>query len=160
MRLVANLKTGILEISGKSYPISNDIRTLRHGTRNSFEVVKSIPGSFPYDPQHFPKGLWRVTGVEWQTDERGKRFDVATYGPVKIKTDAWQMVNVWELDEEGDYLRCTDVQVKDTCYWLHYSDFKTTLGCIRLASPLDAVNIARQVLSVFGDGEEVLLEAV
>jgi hypothetical protein len=120
-------------------------------------LVRAIPGNFPYDPQPFPKGLWTVTGVEWQRDAK---FDFNTYGPVKIKTDAWQMVNVWELDEEGDYLKPTDVRVRDTCYWLHYSRFGTTLGCIRLASPDDAIKIAEKVVSVFRNNDVVSLEVV
>jgi hypothetical protein len=78
---------------------------------------------------------------------------------VKIRTDAWQWVNVWELDADGDYLRETGRRVKDTCYWLHYSAFTTTLGCIRLASPSDAIEIANAIAPLLGR-EPVLLEAV
>jgi hypothetical protein len=157
MKIIADLQANMLVLPDAVFHISNNIRTVRNSTRGSSEVVHTIPGSFPYDPQHFPKGLWSVTGVDWRKDVK---FDVPTYGPVKIKTDAWQMVNVWELDEEGDYLRCTDVKVRDTCYWLHYSTFSTTLGCIRLASPGDAIVIASRIVLVLGRGEEVSLEVV
>jgi hypothetical protein len=157
MKLIADLQANMLVFPDSVYHISNNIRTVRQGTRESSEIVHTIPGSFPYDPQHFPKGLWSITGVEWEKD---KKFDRRTYGPVKIKTDAWQMVNVWELDEEGDYLGCTDVRVKDTCYWLHYSEFSTTLGCIRLDSPADAIAIASKILLAFERGEAVSLEVV
>jgi hypothetical protein len=156
MKIVANLGEGRLSLPDKVFPISNLIRTVRGGTRSAFDVVRSIPDNMPFDPQPFPKGLWKVTSVEWQK-ERG--FDPNTYGPVKIRTDAWQMVNVWELDGEGDYFRETDQQVPDHCYWLHYSVSKTTLGCIRLASEADAVAIAKVIAHAL-DWEEVLLEVV
>jgi hypothetical protein len=158
MKTCINLKDGRLwspELPTGFYSIGNNLRTIRHGTRQSYEVVRTIPGNFPYDPQPFPKGSWSITGVEWQKDFK---FDINTYGPVKIKTDAWQMVNVWELDEEGDYLRQTDVRVKDTCYWLHYSVSNTTLGCIRFASPEDAIVVAERVVLALGRGEAVSLE--
>jgi hypothetical protein len=149
MRLFADLVLGQLILPGQSYPISNRVRTLRHGLRESFEIVRSIPDNLPYDPQPFPKGLWRITGIDWQKE---KGFDPRTYGPVKIRTDAWQWVTVWQLDAEGDYFRETDQRVKDSCYWLHYSAFSTTLGCIRLASPEDAVAIANVIAAAMRDG--------
>ena len=147
MKIIADLNAGRLILPDAAYAVSNRVRSLRDGTRRSYEVIRSIPDGLPYDPLPFPKGLWRVTGVEWQ-QERG--FDPRTYGPVKIRTDAWQWVNVWSLDMEGDYLRETDQRVKDMCYWLHYSLSETTLGCIRLASPEDAVAIARFIAGTLG----------
>jgi hypothetical protein len=154
MRIIADLKAGRLILPEAVYPVSNRIRTLRDRTRKAYEIIRSIPDNLPYDPQPFPKGLWRITDVEWN---QGKGFDYPTYGPVKIRTDAWQQVNIWELDRDGDYLRETDQRVKDTCYWLHYSSFTTTLGCIRLASPEDAVAIADSIVAVLWD-EPVELE--
>jgi hypothetical protein len=101
--------------------------------------------------------LWNITGLDWQKE---KGFNPQTYGPVKIKTGAWQLVNVWELDEEGDYREETGRQVKDTCYWLHYTTFSTTLGCIRLASADDAVLIANIVQKLLDKGELVQLEVI
>jgi hypothetical protein len=49
--------------------------------------------------------------------------------------------------------------VKDTCYWLHYSAFSTTLGCIRLDSRPEAIEIANAIAPLLGR-EPVLLEAV
>jgi hypothetical protein len=157
MKVSADLGVGVLVLPGGSYKISNDIRTLRSGTRKSSEVVRSIPDGCPYDPHPFPRGEWRVTGVIWQRD---KKFDPNTYGPVKIMTDAWQMVEAWDLDEEGDYLRGTGRLVRDTCYWLHASVFKTTLGCIRLDSASDAVEVADCIAGALGQGEAVFLEVV
>jgi hypothetical protein len=149
MKITADLTAGKLVLQDAVFPISNRVRTLRDGTRRSYEVIRSIPDTLPYDPQPFPKGLWRIIGLDWQKE---KGFDPRTYGPVKIRTDACQLVNVWELDSDGDYLRETDLQVTDTCYWLHYSVSETTLGCIRLASPKDAVAIAGILERVLKDG--------
>jgi hypothetical protein len=156
MKIKADLNTGKLYMPDAVYQVSNKIRTIRDGTRQSSEVVCSIPDNLPYDPQPFPKGTWRIAGLDWQK-ERG--FDPRTYGPVKIRTDAWRWVNVWQLDCDGDYHRETDRKVKDICYWLHYSVFTTTLGCIRLASPKDATAIANTIAHAL-DKEEVFLEVV
>jgi hypothetical protein len=149
MKITANLSAGKLTLPGAEYPISNRIRTLRDGSRKSCEVVRSIPGDYPYDPQPFPRGLWKITAVEWQ---REKGFDRRTYGPVKIRTNARCLVNVWALDEDGDYLEETGRTDWDTCYWLHYSEFSTTLGCIRLSSPDDATAIADAIAEAVKGG--------
>jgi hypothetical protein len=156
MRITADVNAGRLILPGAEYPVSNRVRTLRDGTRKAYEVVFTIPDSLPYDPRPFPKGLWRITGLDWQK-ERG--FDRRTYGPVKIRTNAWQAVNVWELDEDGDYLRETERRTADGGYWLHYSDSGTTLGCIRLASPEDAEAAAALIARAM-DREPVELEVV
>jgi hypothetical protein len=157
MRITADLKSGKLVLPERVFEISNDVRTLRLGNRKSYEVVRSIPSDRPYDPHPFPRGSWKITGVDWQKD---KGFSSSTYGPAKIRTNAWQPVTVWELDEDGDYLRETREQVKDTCYWLHYSDSRTTLGCIRLASFADVTELAYVCLEVLGKGETVELEVI
>jgi hypothetical protein len=156
MKITADLYREKLILPDAVYRISNKIRTVRDGTRNAYEVIRSIPDNLPYDPQRFPMGTWRVTGIDWRKE---KGFDLNTYGPVKIRTDAWRWVRVWELDGDGDYLRETEKRVKDTCYWLHYSVSNTTLGCIRLATPGDAVAVANTIARVIGR-EEVTLEVV
>jgi hypothetical protein len=118
-------------------------------------VVTTIPDKLPYDPLPFPKGRWKITGIHRQKE---KGFDYRTYGPVKILTDAWQPVEAWYPDSEGDYLAPAGRTVRDTCYWLHYSAFTTTLGCIRLPSPEEAEEIARLVEAARDRGEPVELE--
>ena len=158
MKIIANLSAGTLLVNGAIYNISNKIRTVRGGTRKTSEIVRSIPDDQPYDPQPFPKGLWEIIGVEWQEVDGKKMFDYYTYGPVKIRANAWQWVKVWELDHDGDYLKETEQQVKDYGYWLHYSQSSTTLGCIRLASAEDAKQIARVIERLLVAGEKILLE--
>lgn len=157
MKLIADLSKETLAANGAVFSISNKVRTLRGGTRASYEVVRSIPGRFPYDPLPFPKGIWNITGIEWQKE---KGFDPKTYGPVKIRTDARQIVNVWELDTDGDYLKETQRQVIDEAYLLHYSTSNTTLGCIRLENPEDAEELARIIQRLLDQKEPVQLEVV
>ena len=157
MKITVDLTKGELLAGDVAFPVSCKVRTIRDGTRKSYEVIRSIPDNLPYDPQPFPKGLWDITGIERQKE---KGFDPGTYGPVKIRTNAWQAVNVWELDNDGDYFRETHRQVKDYAYLLHYSASATTLGCIRLASPKDAETIAGVIQQALGRGESVQLEVV
>ena len=157
MKIIADISNGILRIGEGIFPITNKVRSLRDGTRASYEVIRSIPGNLPYDPQPFPYGLWNIIGIDWQKE---KGFDPRTYGPVKIRTDAGRLVNVWELDKDGDYLKETAKQVRDEAYWLHYSVSSTTLGCIRIASPADAESIARIVQRLLSQGETVQMEVV
>jgi hypothetical protein len=156
MKLIVDLSKGMLTVGDMVFSISNKIRTLRDGTRKSSEVIRSIPDGLPYDPRQFPKGLWNVTEVEWQKE---KKFDFNTYGPVKIRTDAWQPVKVWELDGDGDYFRETSREAKDGGYLLHYSKSSTTLGCIRLESPEAAMQIAEIIERCLGS-ENVQLEVI
>jgi hypothetical protein len=149
VKIIADLKAGRLTLPGAEYPVSCRVRTVKDGTRRTDEVVYSIPGGLPYDPRQFPRGLWNITAVEWQAD-RG--FDRGVYGPVKIRTGAWQRVKVWALDEDGDYFRETLREALDSGYLLHYSDSGTTLGCIRLDSPADALAIGKAVEAALKDG--------
>ena len=158
MRIVADRPKGILTLNNTVYfSISNRVRTLRNGTRRSDEVVRTTPGNLPYDPMPFPQGVWHITEVEWQKD-RG--FDYNVYGPVKIRTDAWQWAKVWELDEDGDYLRERGDEVKDYGYLLHFSCSTSTYGCIRLASPQYAETLATLIEKTLKSGESVELEVI
>jgi hypothetical protein len=157
MWILADLTKNILYVNNKEYKISCVVRTILEGTRQSYEVIKSIPQLYPVDPRPFPKGVWKITGVDWQAKSK---FDINTYGTVKIKTDASQKLPIWTLDSEGDYKSVTTDTTIDTCYWLHYSKSNTTLGCIRLDSIQDAEEIAHFVEDVLKTGEPVELEVV
>jgi hypothetical protein len=157
MRITADRPKGILLFDGARFNISNKVRSMKAGTRKSYEVVRSIPDKKPYDPRPFPEGLWHIAGVEWQKD-RG--FDKWTYGPVKIRTDAWQLVNVWELDADGDYLRETSKTVQDYGYLLHNSVSVTTLGCIRIATPYEAELLGKVIEKALLRKEPVEIEVI
>jgi len=157
MKITADLSKGILTANGAKFPVSCNVRTLSAGTRGRAvkEVRHSIPDKLPYDPRPFPKGLWNITTVEWRDKYK---FDDWEYGDVKIRTDAWQMVNVWELDQDGNYLRAVDKQVKDTGYLIHYSESSTTLGCLRVGSKSEANALAKFIQKLLDSGEKVQLE--
>jgi hypothetical protein len=114
---------------GSGYRCANNVRNLENKKRRREEVARTIPDGLPYSPQPFPRGLWSVTGIEYRKDFK---FDAKTYGDVKIRTNAYQNVSVWELDGDGAYYRKTDKQAADSGYLLHESRYNTTLGCIRL----------------------------
>jgi hypothetical protein len=161
MRYKADLSKNTLIVESAQFRISNTVRSLKNGTRKSCEVIRSIPDSYPYDPMTFPLGIWRITGVEWQKDKNGKAlFDFNTYGPVKIRTDAWQWVKIWELDKDGDYLREWGGEVKDHGYLLHYNMYNTTLGCIRLATPEDAIMIGNVTQKFLEQKQVIELEVI
>ena len=162
MEFYADMKNKSLIINSTiKYKISCDVRTLQDGTRLSYEVVETTPGGRPYMPAPFPAGKWLIVGTSWQKDAQGKSlFSESTYGPVKILTNAFQWVHVWRLDDEGDYLHESSEVAKDSCYWFHYSTSSTTLGCIRLYSPEDAIAIGRMVDEALLRNEPCPLEVV
>ncbi len=165
MKITADLSKGILIADSVKMQITCKVRTLKDGTRKEHEVIRSIPDGLPYDPKPFPKGLWNITAVEWNEAKtvEGKevrKFDKWEYGLVKIRTDARQLVNVWELDQDGDYLRETERQVKDSGYLIHYSESGTTLGCIRAGTQDDINIIAKCIQKTLEKGEAVQLEVV
>jgi hypothetical protein len=159
MKITADLSKGELIANGAKIPISCNVRTLRDGTRGRAvkEVRRCIPDDLPYDPLPFPKGLWNITAVEWKDKYK---FDEWEYGSVKIRTDAWQPVKIWELDQDGNYLKETDKMVIDKGYLLHYSQSNTTLGCIRIATNVEAVMLGKVIERTLDIGEAVQIEVI
>ena len=108
-----------------------------------------------YMPRPFPKGVWKITGVE--------KTAVPVFAPVKIKTDAHQRVEVWHLDELGGYKKPSGVFVEDYGYHLHWSEgSRTTLGCGRVGTNTsrEVVMLAALVSEALGRGEGAVLEVV
>lgn len=126
--------------------VTCNVRTLKNGRRTTAvkDVVRAIPSGLPYDPMVFPVGIWHIIAVEWNTKINGKdRFNRWEYGNVKIRTDARQLVDTWELDADGNYLKPAGKQVWDEGYLIHYSDSRTTLGCIRADLQLEIDTFAQ-----------------
>lgn len=121
-----------LTVNGKTYKATNPVRNQLNGERDAGQTVKTYPIDGPqkwYDPRKFPTGLWEITGVEWTDHDE--------YAPVKIKTDATRRV----MTNDGT------IQT-DSCYYLHYCGIsQTTLGCIRIDSKADAIEIGKFVES-------------
>ena len=152
MKHVYTRKTGALTFAdGTVYQCTCKVRNLENGLRRRDEVVRTVPERKPYSPQPFPQGCWTITGIEYRAD-RG--FDWGVYGDVKIRTNAWQMVDVWNVDFDGDYAGKTEKQTRDGGYLLHESPkSKTTLGCIRLP---DGAGLEIAARLTTGDELEVL----
>ncbi len=157
MKITANLGKGILLIGDRQFKISCNVRSLKNEKRRKNEIVRSIPDDFPYDPRPFPKGIWNITGVEWQ---KNYRFDRSVYGVCKIRTNARQYVKIWSLDNDGDYFQETSEVTNDAGYLLHYSESNTTLGCIRLNSNDDAAEVGNVIAAAIKADEPVYLEVI
>jgi hypothetical protein len=106
----------------------------------------------PYMPREFPKGKWKITGIEWTNDP--------DFAPVKIKTDATQLVHLWTTDKSGGYDTQTSEVVRDSGYYFHHSIFNTTLGCIKILNEDDAINIATEIETALAAGEHVAVEVI
>jgi hypothetical protein len=162
MKIIAdltNLLSGTIIANGVKIPISCNVRTLKDGTRGRAvkEVRRCIPDDYPYAPKPFPKGIWRITAVEWQKDFG---FDKWEYGTVRIRTDAWQYVDIWEIDKDGNYFRHANIQKRDYGYLIHYSESKTTLGCIRSATQEEMEILAKFTQKFLDNKEDVELEVL
>jgi hypothetical protein len=120
-----------LSAFGVTFDAASDVRNELNERRplgDPKQVVRAIvDGQYgpPYMPRPFPRGLWNITGIEI-SDEKD-------FWPIKILTDARQLVHVWSLDKNGGYLQRSDRTVWDTAYHLHFSKWSiTTLGCGRV----------------------------
>jgi hypothetical protein len=120
------------------------VRNEINGWRKPHQVVHAISENnvetdFPVQPRKFPKGQWKITAVE-------PRDNIYTK-PFVIMTDAWQLLDRWKLDDDGFYEHNTHLKWPDYQYFLHYSPYKTTLGCIRIHQINDLYWLANKVKS-------------
>jgi len=125
---------------------TSDVRNELNGRRRLHdprEVVRTIPGAYPYMPRPFPVGEFDVTGVKYR-DKSDPEYGYL--GPAFIQTNAYQMVRIWSLDKVGGYEAETAGIAKDTAYGFHAAPAsKTTQGCGRLRSEKDALALAQLV---------------
>jgi hypothetical protein len=143
-----------LVINDKTYKATCNVRNEINGKRKKNQVVKTYPSSNqlrqPYYPRPFPTGTWEI--------KRPIFTDDIEYAPVKIPTDAYQRVLTWTTDNNGYKERSGEHQT-DSFYHLHYAQNSiTTLGCIRLDSSKDAVEIANEIKKQKDSGVKVWLE--
>lgn len=144
-----------LYVDDKIYKATCKVRNELNGWRKKDQVVKTYPlggGREPYYPRKFPTGFWKIKTPEWTKDPE--------YKPVKIPTDAFRRVPLWETDRHG-YKKLSDEHQTDAFYHLHFAQgSSTTLGCIRLNSAEDAAKIAKQIESEMNNGNEVWIEVI
>jgi hypothetical protein len=93
---------------------------------------------YPVMPRSFPVGVWQITGFNdhSKVDAKGMPEDGYLY-PVFIATNAYAMLDIWDLDENGGYLKNTREKCKDYFYGLHFSTSEWTQGCIRIGYQAD-----------------------
>ena len=128
------------------------VRNEINGWRKFHEVVKTYPHRLPYMPRRIPSGLHKITAVEWTKNPE--------YAPVKIRTDASRKVFVWELDRLGNYSHQTDQTTLDIGYLIHYTESKTTHGCIRANSKKLVSRLATIIECRLKAKEDVFLEVI
>jgi len=151
----------VLTLGDEKFTVTNRVRNELDKSRklhNPKEVVRAITnGQYgsPVMPRKFPKGIWNITEIEYT-----KARDFA---PIKIKTDAFQKVQVWALDEAGGYDHALTAYVDDAGYYLHWSEFSsTTIGCGRVGTDSDKEirRLAELIEPALKRGEKVKLEVV
>ena len=149
----------LLILNGKTriagYPASCRVRNEINGRRKLDEVVYTVPITGkpkPYHPRQFPSGIFEITGIEYTNDSE--------YAPVKIKTTATREVFTWDLDVNGKYWEPTGKTQIDSCYWLHFTNSPTTLGCIKINDIHDALSFANIIEPVLNHGDKIYLEVL
>lgn len=145
-----------LILGTETHPVTCHVRNELNGERplhDATQVIHSIPSDKPYMPRVFPAGDWTIGPPRIKSYEKNP-----LYWPFYIPTDAWQLVDVWELDPNGGYLRKSGQQVRDTGYGLHFcKDSITTWGCVRLSSEADARWLAEFIQQIQQKNEVVTL---
>lgn len=163
MKVVWNRDESDLYCSGIHFFVTNKVRNEidplhKRRLHDPMEVVLAIKNgqySDPYMPRKFPKGIWNITGIENTT--------AIDFAPIKIKTNAHQMVETWVLDDKKGYDKPSGKFVDDSGYHLHWSKNSiTTLGCGRVGTDTDKQikKLAGLIKQAFDKGEVVTLEVI
>ena len=131
------------------------VRNEENGWRQPWQVVYTMgsttPHDLPYQPRPFPSGLHEITRVADMPLD-------SVYWPTWIDTEATQELTVWDLDDEDMYRRPTRRTVLGRGYGIHHARFRkgrklvpsnTTLGCINVLSPDDAIWLGKQIREAF-----------
>lgn len=131
-------------------PCSCLVRNLTNKWRGRDEVARTMPGEEPYNPQIFPVGKWDISMPLRKTDSYKE--------PFFIPTNAERSVNVWALDNNGEYAHRTGRTVIDKAYGLHFSTSNTTLGCIKIENRNDLLFLVNIIQAELQRGEACKLE--
>ena len=136
MTLTWNKHEPFLLADNRKIPCWSKVRNEINGLRpkpNIPDLVYSLGKDgrkeHPIMPRPFPAGVWKITGF---IEHHDKEKDGYLY-PVYIATDAYQMLDIWTLDEAGRYLSNTHEKIADYFYGLHFSNSDWTQGCLRIA---------------------------
>lgn len=133
MTLVWLRDDNLLIVGSKRFTVTNRVRNeidpdAVRNLHDPAEVRKAVVNGQwgpPYMPRKFPKGIWNVTEIEETT--------VPDFAPLKIKTNAHQLVHAWALDAKGGYDHELPDLIDDSGYYLHWCQgSRSTLGCGRV----------------------------
>jgi len=144
MKICCDLGSERLNVFSEDNPFrcdfTNTVRNLKNGYRKDNEIVyattgdRSENGKYPVDPDKFPKGSWLVTGVfeiersHYKTEVEYKEA-LKTFGKVIITTNAFRYTPAWSV-VDGYYDKQIEMMIRDTQFWIHGSDYKTSWGCM------------------------------
>ena len=157
MKIVADLSTERLNVFSEDTPyrcdFTNTVRNLKNRYRKDNEIVyattgdRSENGHFPVDPDKFPKGNWLVTSIfEIERSHYSTEIEyheaIKTFGKVVITTNAFRYTKVWSL-VDGYYNEPIEMMIRDTQFWIHGSDYKTSWGCIIIPDERVMYELAR-----------------
>jgi hypothetical protein len=162
LKIEWNRDAGKALCGGKEFVITSDVRNELNGRRrlhdpDEVKHIVTADGRWgdAYMPRPFPVGQWEVVGIEETSSPE--------FAPIKIKTNAHQKVERWNLDGRGGYEKASGVFVEDYGYHLHWSEHsKTTLGCGRVGTfhAREVVELAKMIQAAWRKGETVFLEVV
>jgi hypothetical protein len=137
-----------LIFDGNMVRCSCNVRNELNKQRSPTEVVHTMPNKKPYYPRIFPDGLWKVSWPRERTDKER--------APFFIPTDATQRVRVWDV-KDGRYTMPTEFWDIDTGYGLHFSESKTTLGCIKIEAVADLLEMVKKIDEALREKEDIYL---
>ncbi len=140
------------------------VRNEENGWRGPAQVVRTFGNTTPhglaYQPRPFPPGEWNITTAYAKADS-------AETWPWFVATDAWQNLELWDLDERGRYLKPTGQTIVGRDYGAHYARYRTltgllvpsntTLGCLNILDLGDARWFGSTVRSHLGLGTALKL---
>lgn len=148
------------------YPTTCVVRNELNGDRRPDQVlmekggrvVKS--GGTPYQPRPFPAGRWQISEVVWMPL-------TSIYWPVFIRTNAWQYLDYWEIDENECYSRPTGKRFRGHGYGIHHARLdiggelvpsSTTLGCMNVLDPEDAHSLGEHIVVAMGRHQHIYID--
>jgi hypothetical protein len=148
MNIHVNKELSKIMVKGRLIPCSCDVRNELNGRRKGYDVVYSEPDKVPYMPRVFPSGIWTISQPRARIDKY--------LAPYYIPSDAWQYVDEWLIDA-GRYDKPSGVKVKDHAYGLHFSESRTTLGCIKILYLADLLWLVDEIKTALKDNEVKLI---
>ena len=133
--------------------IMNTVRNLTNGWRKRNEIVYATTGdrsendTYPVDPDKFPRGNWLITGV-FEIQRKNYVFTneyeeaVKIFGHAVVTTNAYRDAPVWTVENGLYHERLEDMTIRDSQFWIHGSDYKTSWGCIINPDPIKQYKFA------------------